>query len=91
MAAGRQGRQFETLAKRPGDKLMEQSVTPSTLRHLWVSLGEGSFLHSLVFLSFFSFTLPFCLFQRSVKISFFSPSFISVLFMFSIVSIEGGG
>lgn len=39
---------------------------------------------------FLSFTLAFFLFRHSVSTSSFSPSFISVLFMFSIVSIEGG-
>lgn len=51
---------------------------------------ERAASYVLLFSWFLSFTLSLALFQRSVKTSFPPPSFISVLFMFSIVSIEGG-
>lgn len=53
----------------------------------WAWERAASYILLFSCLSFFH---PFFLFQRSVKTSFFSPSFISVLFMFSSVSIDGG-
>lgn len=76
---------LETLVKPSGDKLMEQLVTPSTQRHLWVSLGEGSLVRSPIFLSFFLLPIPFFLALSENKLLL--PVFhISPVYVFNCVN-----